>query len=93
MEQQFFNSWKVDRKSRDVKSMKYLDFVTYEKNFRAKREARKYKDDLISKSFYRFGYQHKICNVLNHTLKTHGKIARDEFVNEVHFIPNNFVTC
>ena len=83
MEQQFFNSWKVDRKSKDVKSMKNVDFLTFEETFRAKREARKYKDDLISKSFYRFGYQHKICNVLNHTLKTHGKIARDEFVNEV----------
>ena len=73
--------------------MEILNLIKYEKNFRAKREARKYKDDLISKSFYRFGYQHKICNVLNHTLKTHGKIARDEFVNEVlAYIPNYFVS-
>lgn len=48
----------------------------------AKLKAKHYKDDIISKGFYRFGYHKKICRVLNHTYRNHGKVHRDKYIDE-----------
>ena len=60
------NNWKAAQKNSAVnrkENFEILDYQFLNWIFRAKRKARKYKDDLISKSFYRFGYQFRSCNV------------------------------
>ena len=42
----------------------------------AKEKAKLYKDELISKSFYRFGYHKKVCIVLKHYFQGLSKIAK-----------------
>jgi len=78
-------------------------FSTFFRNFRfsfylksAKLKAQHYKDDIISKGFYRFGYHRKICQVLHHYFNNDGRVDKDEFINKdtgpILFFGNKFDT-